>query len=426
MKNMNVKSKCVSDSLRFMAAGRGNIPVRVYWAIEAAPLEYRTFGGRLRVHDFDLTDETIENVFGGSYLLTLITGTAASRYLHAEGSIHSLYTDGKIFRFFERHGLTECGLWDHVNHELLDRELYDGSFNYSWAYSACKPYATLSEIKITDGMPLLFHDSDLILRRAYDKILGIKNPCEAAMAAGHLESIGTEFYPPFEDIALTSCFELYDSKLTDKNTGLSYRTDLNAVNTCLMYFSDFDAAAEWAVLFRDLMKDNHAEVKDFLTGEQLLLCADQRPGLMVADRRGLELMKDMKLFIPAIWTGRTFESVNDSAFHEWHYYRPEYRSPDEYPEVRGWNQDIMHTWNQKRDIENDPDYDAYFGVFHIELLMRISDMAGLNPERLEHCLRSFNSLSRYFELYDSGHNIEELIDAGKISDILRKGLFTSR
>lgn len=414
-------SKCVDDTLSYIIAGRGNIPVRVYWALECAPLEYRTFGGQIRPCNMKLTDETIEQVFGGNYLLTLVTGSVVSRFLHAQGSVHTLYTDGRIRRFFQRHGLTLCGLWDSISSDILDRELYTGSYNYMWAYSACKPYATLSEISLSGGMPILFHDSDLILRKASDMILGLRKHDDIAMGVGHIEAVGTKFYPAFEDIPLPSCFELSDGKLIDNNTGLSYSTNLPAVNTSLMYFSDMEAAHEWSLLFMDLMK-NHANVSDFLTGETLLLCADQRPGMMVAERRGLRFMKEVGVFVPVVWTGTTFEALPGTPRQEWHYYRPEYLPPEKYPEARYWYQNIMHTWIQKRDIELDTAYENYMGLFMLELLERISVLAGLSWNKLEESLRSFPSLSGYFEIYDSGSTLDELLSTGKISNVLRKDL----
>ena len=455
------RSACIMQALDYMRKGKGNIPVRVFHALESGPLAYRTFGGQERI--CALSEETMERVFGGDYLLTILTGTVASKFLHAKGSVHTFYTDSEIYRFFQRHGLLDCGLWDDVDYMVLDKALSAENFDYRWAYSACKPYATLEEIArrekvIQNGgekMPLLFHDADLILRQSFDCILNIgceevekqtSNECfmkeqsmlrfrqqdDMVMAVGHIEEVGTPFYPPFEEIYLPECLELQDGMLVDKKRGLSYRTDLPAVNTCLMYFSDMEVAEEWAYLFEDFMRDNHAPVKSWLEGEQQLLTADQRPGLMVAERRNLKLWKDIGFFVPLTWTGKDFKALPNSPVSEkeWHYYRPDYLSPEQYPNVANWNQTIQHTWIQKLDIERHVAYGNYMGCFHLELLQNLCQELGLNWEKLECSLKSFSSLERYFALFDSGKTIEELlveekkkpVHERKIDDVLIKGL----
>lgn len=434
--NEKKKSVCVKDTLEYMRQEKGTFPVRVYQALESGPLAYRTFGGQER--KAELNDETMERVFGGDYLLTILTGAAASRLVHAKGSVHTFYTDAAIYRFFDRHGLLECGLWDEVDHITLDRELDEKKFNYEWAYSACKPYATLEEIKKSSGkMPLLFHDADLILRRSCDHILHLKKPDDIVMGVGHIEETGTDFYPDFHKLKLPECFELKENQLVDHNRELSYRTDLPAANSCLMYFSDMDAAEEWAHLFEDFMKNNHAPVSTWLEGEQLLLTSDQRPALMVAARRNLKEWKDIGYFLPLTWTGKDFQplegvtaSVKTNTKKEWHYYRPEYFPPEKYPHTENWNQTIQHTWIQKRDIETHIAFGNYVGCFHLELLQALCQKLGLDWERLENSLRTFSSLERYFTFFDSEKNIEEWlleekkkpVQARKMDDVLIKGL----
>lgn len=438
MTPLNNNSRCVANLLNYMCQERGKFPVRVYWALESGPLAYRTFGGEERT--CVLSEESIESAFGGDYLLTIVTGAAASRMVHAPGSIQTFYVDNDVYRYLDRHGLLDCGLWDYVDQAVLDKALSPGKYNYQWAYSACKPPATLEEIArqertIRKGgavMPLLFHDTDLILHRSCDRVLSLNQPDDVKMGVGHLEEIGTDFYPPFSKLSLPEWLELRDGRLLDRKRGLSYRTDLPAVNTCLMYFSDMELAEEWANLFSDFMRDNHAPVSSWLEGEQLLLASDQRPGLMAADRRGLSLGNGVALFVPLTWTGKGFASVPEypAPPREWHYYRPEYFPPEEYPHTASWNQTIHHTWISKLAIERHAAYGNYVGRFQLELLHSLCLKLGLPWNRLEESLRSFPSLQRFFALYDNGKTIEEQlaeekkkpVEARLMDDVLIKDL----
>ena len=405
----------VSKTIKYMASGRGDIPVRIYYALGSYPLQYRTFGDNPT--GIALSDEAISRIFPGSYLITLISSAVVNKYTHADGTLQTFYADKHILSYFTKHGLADCGLWDIIDHETLDAELNTTNHDARWAYSACKPFATLKEIERSreskEQLPILFHDTDLVMRRAYDKILGISSPDDIAMAFGHLEAVGrTEFYPDFKYIDLPDMFRLDDDGiLIHIPTGKRYKTTLPAVNTCLMYFSDMSFAEEWSVLFRDMIMNNFPENYTWIKGEQNLLASDQRPALMAADRRGMKFSEDIASFLPLSWSGKCFTDImsEEPPSVEWHYYRPEYVDPEEHSYAAKWTQDIQHLWIEKKNIELHGAYSSYMGVFGLELIRRLCPAVKISWPRLEESLRSFECLKGYFAIADMNKPLDELL-----------------
>lgn len=430
-------SQVTRNTLAYMSEGLGHIPARIYFALGSKPLAYRTFGNNAQRGE--LNRESIENKFGGNYLITMITAGVSNRFLHAEGTTQTLYVDRLIYDFFQAHGILDCGVWDNVDGDTLEESITFTNCDARWAYSACKPYATLAEISRAIGeaerRPLLFHDTDLILHKAYDRLLKLRGPEDVKIGFGHLEAVGkTAFYPSFNRLHFPKGLILSNDGhfLINKRTGHSYRTDLPAVNTCLMYFSDLGAAQEWAELFRDMMMDNWIEDLTWLKGEQNLLADDQRSCLMVSERRGLKFMEEVVPMIPLLWEGEGFAdaATGAPARMQWHYYRPDYVDPEEHPEAKDWFQDVQHLWNQKSDIERYQAYANYLGMMDLELIRVLCPRVGLSWKQLECSLRSFVSLHPYFALLDTGKSIEALLSEEKrkpvaereIDDVLIKNL----
>lgn len=415
-----VISKATSRTLGYIAAGRGDIPCRICYALSGKPLAFRTFGD-IPV-DAAMDENLLEKTFGGTYLMMMVTAGVVNRFLHAPGTVQTLYADGLVSDYFRRHGLTDCGIWDRADDRTLDAHITMENHDPSWCYSFSKPFAIMEEISRarTEGrggqsLPILFHDSDLTLRKAYDKILGLSRPDEIKMAFGHLEAVGlTDFYPPFSTLHLPDSFRLEpDGFLLHLPSGRRYRTDLTAVNTCLMYFSDLDFAWEWAELFRDLMIHNHLPGASWIQGEQHLLAFDQRTALMVADRRHVSMSKTAA-FLPICWEGTRFTDLSGAPTEwEWHHYRPDWADPVEEPKAARFLQDVHHLWISKGAVERHCAYGNYIGTLNLELIRALCPLCGLSWGRLEERLRSFASLRPYFALLDTGRPLEELLDEEK-------------
>lgn len=405
----------IGKTIRYMAEGRGNIPVRIYYALGSYPLQFRTFGDNPT--GISLSDEAISKIFPGSYLITMISSAIVNKYTHAHGTLQTFYADKYILSYLKKHGLTDCGLWDIIDNETLDAGLNTTNHDSRWAYSASKPFATLKESERSkesrEKLPILFHDTDLVMRHAYDKILGLRNPDDIVMAFGHLEAVGrTEFYPDFKYIHLPDMFRLDDEgMLVHIPTGRHYKTTLPAVNTCLMYFSDMSFAEEWGVLFRDMIMSNFPDDYTWIKGEQDLLACDQRTALMVSDRRDLTFGNDIASFLPLSWSGKCFTDImfDEPPSVEWHYYRPEYLDPEEFSYAAKWTQDIQHLWIEKKNIELHGAYSNYMGVFGIELIRRLCPMVKISWPKIEESLRSFECLKSYFAIADMNKPLDELL-----------------
>ena len=405
----------IGKTIKYMADGRGDIPARIYYALGSYPLQFRTFGDNPT--GISLSDEAISKIFPGSYLITMISSAVVNKYTHARGTLQTFYADKYILSYFKKHGLADCGLWDIIDNETLDFALNTTNHDARWAYSACKPFATLKEAERSkesrEKLPILFHDTDLVMRHAYDKILGLRNPDDIVMAFGHLEAVGrTEFYPDFKYIHLPDMFRLDDEgMLVHIPTGRHYKTTLSAVNTCLMYFSDMSFAEEWGVLFRDMIMSNFPDDYTWIKGEQDLLACDQRTALMVSDRMDLTFGNDLASFLPLSWSGKCFTDImsDEPPSVEWHYYRPEYVDPEEHSYVAKWTQDIQHLWIEKKNIELHGAYSNYMGVFGIELMRRLCPMVNISWSGLEESLRSFECLKDYFLIADMKKSLDELL-----------------
>lgn len=410
-------SKAVERTLNYMKSERGIIPARIYFSLSVEPLRYRTFGN-LPTGGGDLNDAHLEKFFSGTYLITMITAGVANKFLQADGTIQTLYTDSHVTNYFKRHGLDSCSIWDYIDTTTLDENLTAITQDSRWAYSACKPWATLKEIarakESSRHLPLLFHDTDLVLRRPFDKILKLKNADDLSMAFGHAEEVGlTEFYPAFDKVHLSKKFRLLDDgRLLHLPSGRMYRTDLPAVNTCLMYFSDYELAAEWSEIFRDMIMENFLEEYDWLSGEQVLLASDQRTPIMSSTRRGLKYLEQVRPFLPISWAGNRFVDIStlENIHEEWHYYRPDWADPKEEPHAEIYLQEVHHIWNQKGDIEKHVAYSNFLGLFYLQLLRELCSMTNISWLRLEESLRSFSVMKNYFTLLDTGRTIEDLLD----------------
>ena len=417
---MKKVSKSVSRTLNYMQSERGKIPARIIFALSSLPLKLRTFGN-IKTGGGELNDSHFDKFFSGSYLITMVTAGVVNKLLHAEGTIQTLYSDSSIFNYFKSRGLDTCGLWDFIDTKTLDENLSAENHDTRWAYSACKPFAIKNELELAKKsarqIPILFHDTDLVLRKPYDKILGLSSAEELAVAFGHAEEIGTDFYPPLEKLQLSSKFKLLDNKnLLHIPSGRIYRADLKAVNTCLMFFSDYEVAAEFAEIFRDFMMNNFLEDYNWLKGEHCLLAADQRTCLMVTERRGLKFLKDVRPFLPISWAGNRFVDIAtlSEIKTEWHYYRPDYADPSEEPRAKIFTQEIQHLWNNKNDLELHCAYSNFLGMFDLELIRAICPLVNISWSRLEKSLRKFPVLKNYFKLLDMELTIEELLEREKL------------
>lgn len=417
------KSIIVNDTIKHMQEGKGTIAMEIYFALSTAPLQYRTFGGNQNTEG-DLSDETMDEKFGGSYLMTMITAAITLRFLSEESHI-TFYMDGMLSRFLKRHGLLDCGLWDRVDDTTLDEHLNVENTDFRWAYSACKPIAMKDMLSKTNK-PCLFHDTDMILFKAPDRILGIDKTGSVPVAFAHFEEIGRPFYPPFNELQLPLRYAMEENKLVDEETGYHYRTDLRAVNTALIYHEDKEAAYEIADLFGGLMHNNKLDEYDWIKGEAHLLAFDQRPGLMVVDRKNITC----QTFLPFSWDSINGHFIDidtgNSSSIEWHYYKPGYLAKRD----DGTFHDIQHLWIQKADIEKHTSYNNYVMLFDLQLIKELCPLCGLNWEALLDGLSTLNSLSEPIGLLKTGKTIEELLAVEKrkpvecriIDDILIKGL----
>lgn len=395
-------SKVVKELFAYMEAGmpRGSMaPVRTLNAVGSYPLAYRTFGGQAQGNG-ELDDRVMESSFGSHYLLTMLASGAVIRHMlyREEASCHSLYCDGMTYRYLDRHGLTEHGVWDRVDHSVLDGHITLENVDHRIYYSAAKPYALLAEAdRAEENIPVLFVDADLILKKRHDAIL--KNPRGIKAAYGHLEEIGTECYPDFEGLHFPKGYRLPQGM----------RTDLPAVNTCLMYFNDRELMREWSLFFKELFLDNWvSEDPDPVTISRQLLGIDQRTFPMVADRRGYWDSGETEAFLDIIWDPPHFYYRGSRRKAEWHYYTLEH-----HPKQEDWLQDIMHTWINKRNIERDIPYRNYQGCMMLEMILELEP--GIEP-----ALHSFASLQPYLELRKQYGTIENMLSMGAVRDQLDK------
>ncbi len=376
-------------------------PLRTINALGCSPLAYRTFGGNHQNYKC-LDDSVLENAFGGHYLLTMITqAVIVKNILYKDGqSCHTLYCDTPIYRYFQKHGLTDVHLWDSIDFETLDKNITPQNTDHRIYYSSCKPDALLAEGKKAqkNNIPVLFVDTDLILKKRHDFIL--KNCSQLKAAYGHLEAIGTPCYPDFRKLHFPKGYQLPEN--------LNY--NLPAVNTCLMYFSDFDLLQEWASFFKELFINNwlDRELTPTIISQQLL-GIDQRTFPMIMDKHGLWNSDKIAPFVDMIWEPPHLKPTNPKDKREWHYYTFEIQ--ENHPE---WIQDIMHTWINKKDVENDIRYCNFQSCLMIEVIL------SLRPD-VEKALRSFKSLKNYFKLIDTYGNVDNMLKADIVSNRLTKG-----
>lgn len=406
-------SKLVDRTLSYMATGVGAVPVRIFFSLSSEPLRFRTFGDK-PTDGGDLNDKHFDKFFSGSYLITIVAAGVVNKVLHAAGTTQTFYTDKAIDAYFSRHGLTECGIWDELDTDVLSTLRADSR----WAYSACKPLTIIEELTRAKSrgqkkLPHLFQDTDLVMRQSFDKIL--KRTADLpAIAALHLEEADTEFYPPFEKVTPSlpaKKFQLtQDGRLRHLTSGHIYRTNLPAANTGLMLLNDYDLTKEWAELFGDMILNNFLADYDWLRCEQILLSCDQRTSPMVADRLGVELAT----FLPISWTGNQFIDINSRQKDtRWHFYHPHLSDSS-------YRQEINHLWIEKGSIEMQESYSNFFGRFYLELLRQLCPVAKISWRRLEESLRSFPALKSYFRLLDTGRTLEELLFKESIKPVEKR------
>ncbi len=398
-------SKCVKDLLEYIENGRSSAekwaaPLRTLNAVGCYPLAYRTFGGQARKNS-TLDDEKLESVFGSHYLLTMLaSGAIIRKILYGEpGSCHSLYCDGMTYKFLERHGMVEHGVWDHVDHSVLDENITLENVDHRIYYSAPKPFAMMKEAENAEktGASVLFVDADLIMKKPHYAML--KNPSDVRAAYGHLEAVGTQCYPDFRSLHLPDGYTLPEN----------YQMDLPAVNTCLMFFNDLKLLKEWCACFKDLILGNWLDGDpDQETISRQLLGIDQRTFPMVAAAHGYWDTEQIESFMDIIWDPPHFYYNRSHEKAEWHYYTLEH-----HPEHTDWLQDITHTWINKRNIERDVLYRNYQGCMMLEILLE------LEPE-MEPFLLTFKSLKPYFLLLKGYRTIEDMLSAGVAGDRLDK------
>lgn len=398
-----MSSNIVSELLRYIEDSPKSdteTPVNTVNSLTSHPLAYRTFGGQ-ECRYRELGDEMLETSFGSHYLLTMIaSGAIIQKLLYTErGSCHSLYCDGTTWRYFNRHGLVEHGVWDYVDHQVIDENITMDNVDHRIFYSASKPFALTAEAKRTaeNGNPVFFVDTDLILKRRHDIIL--PNSSGIRVAYGHLEAIGTPCYPDFRRLHFPDGYQLPKK----------YRTDLPAVNTCLMFFNDKELLTEWCSFFKELFLNNWMEKEpDAATISEQLLGIDQRTFPMIADLHGYWGTDQVEPFLDLNWDPPGFYDNKTGKKAEWHYYTLEY-----HPEHPDWLQDITHTWINKRNIERDEAYRNYQGCIMLELALE------LDPG-LERPLRSFDSLQPYFSLFKDYGTVENMLSMGAVRDKLDK------
>ncbi len=397
-------SKVTAELLDYVNKGMENAPsspVHTLNALGSGPLAYRTFGGNFQQYS-QIDDKILEKAFGSHYLLTMITqGLLVKHILYTEeASKHTLYCDKAIYNFLERHGVLDYQVWDEVDDKTLPENITPQNTDYRVYYSYSKPDALLKEAEKTENsnIPVFFIDTDLILKKRHDCIIPNANKIRAAYS--HLEAVGNECYPDFTTLNFPEGYKL--PKINN---------DLPAVNTCLMFFNDKALLREWGRFFKELFINNW--VKGDLTPEiisQQLLGIDQRTFPFVCDWHNLWNTPDIVPFLDIIWEPPHFLYNKNKAPAEWHYYTLEY-----HPEHPDWHQEIMHTWINKKNVERDARFRKYQGLIMLELIFY------LEP-KLEKALRSFDSLKDYFELYDTGQSIEDLLATGVITSKINKAL----
>ena len=404
-----MKSKRVKELLAYIDAGKKPekaAPVRTLNALGSYPLAYRTFGGQPQGNG-RLDDRTLESAFGSHYLLTMLASGAVIRRMlyREEESCHSLYCDGMLYEYLDRHGLTEHGVWDRIDQEIIDQKITMDNVDHRIYYSAAKPFALMAEAKrvAEERIPVLFVDTDLILKKRHDAIL--KNPSGIRAAFGHLEAVGTPCYPDFMGLHFPEGVRLPEN----------LPADLPAVNTCLMYFNDLDLLTEWSVFFSRLFLHNHLPFSpDKEVISRQLLGIDQRTFPMIAALHGYWDTKQIEAFLEIIWDPPFFYEYKNEydgkerCRAEWHYYTLEH-----HPECRDWLQDIMHTWINKRNIERDIAYRNYQGCMMLEIILELEP--GIEPY-----LRTFQSLTPYLELQRDYGTIENMLTYGAVRDKLDK------
>lgn len=399
----SMPSKVVKELLEYIENGNvQNVsePLRTLNAVGSYPLAYRTFGGQAQGNGI-LEDSAMETSFGSHYLLTMLaSGAIIRKMLYREPeSCHSLYCDGMTWKYMDRHGLVEHGVWDVVDYKVLDENITMENVDHRIYYSAPKPYALTEEAERAAGsnIPILFVDADLILKRRHDVIL--KNPKKIRAAYGHLEAVGTICYPDFKSLHFPDGYYLPDD----------LQTDLPAVNTCLMYFNDMDLLREWCDFFKQLFLNNRLPYEpDAEMISQQLLGIDQRTFPMIAARHGYWDTEQLEAFMDIIWSPPYLYNSKTGKREEWHYYTLEH-----HPEHTCWLQDITHTWINKRNIERDIPYRNYQGCMMLEIVLE------LEPET-EPYLRTFESLKPYFDLLKDYGTIENMISLGVVRNRLDK------
>ncbi len=396
-------SRVAADLLDYINKGvqtAPKMPVHTLNALGSGPLAYRTFGGNVQNYA-KIDDQTLENAFGSHYLLTMIAqGLIVRRILYKEPeSRHTLYCDKAISGYFARHGLLEHGVWSRVDDETLEKNISPQNTDYRIYYSYSKPDALLKEAERTaEHIPVFFVDTDLILKKRHDAI--IPNAAAVKAAYSHLEQIGTPCYPEFASLNFPDGYKLPPVNET-----------LPAVNTCLMFFNDKALLKEWGAFFKELFVNNwiQGELTPDIIAKQLL-GIDQRTFPFVCDWHGLWNTPEIVPFLDIIWEPPFFIGNKAASRAEWHYYTLEH-----HPEHPDWQQDIMHTWINKRNVERDAKFRRYQGLLMLEIILH------LNPA-IEKSLRTFASLNEYFALRDTGKSIEELLAEGCICAKMNKDL----
>ena len=394
------KCETLIDDIKSGSVPKVQTPVRMLNALYSLPLRYRTFGGNYQ-YCSNLTYQALEIAFGGHYLVTQLAQCAIiKQILYNDGSRNTFYCDKNIFDFFNSHGLFNLGFWDDVDYETIENNITPQNTDARIYYSACKPDAILSEARKAAevGEPVLFIDSDLILKRRHDCILPNADKIKAAY--GHIEALSDDYYPDFEGLHFPQGYKLPDS----------LNTTLPAVNTCLMFFNDFRLLEEWCGFFKELFINNFIDGSiNSTTISQQLLGIDQRTFPMIADKHGCWDTKDVVPFLNIIWNPPGFY-FPDGTPAEWHYYTLEQK-----PEQKNWLQDITHIWISKKDIERDTHYRNYQSCLMLELILALMPQA-------ETALRSFNSLKPYFDLLLEYGDVDTMLNKGIVSEHLTKNL----
>lgn len=375
-------------------------PLRTLNALGCHPLLHRTFGGQPQTNK-SLARDVLETAFGSHYLLTMLSSGAILRnILYPEPeSVHCLYCDGWTYQFLDSHGVVEHGVWDMVDHAVLDSRITMENVDHRIYYSAAKPYALSDAARCSrvDGLPVLFVDADLIMKKRHDYLL--KHPETIRAAYGHLEAIRLPCYCDFTRLHFPEGFQL-PARL---------QTDLPAVNTCLMYFNDLDLLEEWSRFFASLFEENWlSKEPDSDIISQQLLGFDQRTFPMIAATHGLWGTETLEPFLDITWDPPYFYDNVTKEKAEWHYYTLEH-----HPEHPDWRQEITHTWINKRNIERDIPYRNYQGSIMLEIVLELEP--GIEPY-----LYSFKSLEPYFALRRDFKTIEEMLSMGAVHNRLDK------